>query len=474
MSKVKVNIAYNVGYQILLYIIPLITTPFLSRVIGAKGIGTYSYHYSIAYYFVIFAMLGLNNYGSRSIAGVKEDREQLAKTFWSIFWMQFMMSAIAISGYAIYCMFLSDTKVYSLMMGIYVVSALFDINWFFFGIEKFRITVTRNTVIKVVSLICIFIFVKEPDDVYIYILIMVISILSSQLVLWVFLFQYVSFRKVERSDVMEHLKPNFVLFIPVIAVNVYKMMDKIMLGMLVDYTEVGYYENCEKILNVPTSIISGIGTVMLPRITNLISSCDVKTENKYFTYIMLFSAFFSSAMCFGMMGIAEEFVPWFFGPGFENCVSIITVIFPSSLFLALANVLRTQILIPYKMDLIYVLSVTLGAVVNFIFNFIFISEYHALGASFATVLAEGTVFIVQFMFVTKRRGPIKIMKYLVPFYIFGIMLFLILKQITFGAEVENFTRMIWKILIGMAVYLAVSAFYYKRYLKVRLLCQREN
>lgn len=473
MSKVKINIAYNVGYQILLYIIPLITTPFLSRVIGAKGIGIYSYHYSIAYYFVIFAMLGLNNYGSRSIAEVKDNKNQLAKTFWGIFWMQFMMSVITISGYIIYCIFFSDTKVYSAMLGIYVVSAMFDINWFFFGIEQFRITVTRNTAIKIISLICIFIFVREPADVYVYIFIMVTSTLASQLVLWFFLFRYVSFCIVEISDVMKHLKPNFLLFIPVIAVNVYKMMDKIMLGVLADYTEVGYYENCEKVLNIPTSMITGIGTVMLPRITNLISSRDAETENKYFTYSMLFSAFFSSAMCFGMMGIAEEFVPWFFGTGFENCVNIIIVIFPSSLFLALANVLRTQILIPYKMDLIYVVSVLLGAVINFIFNFIFIGEYRGLGASFATVLAEGTVFLVQFIFVTKKRGPIEIMKYLIPFYIFGIILFLILDHVTFEAA-GNFSGMVLKILIGMTAYLTVSVLYYKKYLKSRLRCQRES
>ncbi len=185
--NIKKNFIYNVLYQILIMILPLITTPYIARVIGANGVGVQSYTYSVVNYFVLFAMLGVNNYGNRSIAAVRDDKEKLSKTFWSIYGLQAILSIIMLIIYMFYLIFITnENKVIAGIQSIYIFSALLDINWFFFGIENFKITVTRNAFIKVISAFSIFIFVKKQDDLYIYSLILVIGTIISQVILWFF------------------------------------------------------------------------------------------------------------------------------------------------------------------------------------------------------------------------------------------------------------------------------------------------
>lgn len=180
MSSIKKNLTYSVIYQILIIIIPFITTPYISRIVGKEGIGIYSYTYSIAHYFIIFAMLGLNNYGNRVVAKCRDDKEKLSKEFSSIYVFQVIMSILMIILYLIY-IFICDKKylIFSILQVLYVVSTLFDINWLFFGLEKFKLTIIRNVIIKVVSTIFIFLFIKKSEDLIIYTFILSISSLHN-------------------------------------------------------------------------------------------------------------------------------------------------------------------------------------------------------------------------------------------------------------------------------------------------------
>ena len=172
MSSVKKNFLYNSMYQILTMIIPLVTTPYISRVLGPKGIGIYSYAYSIAYYFVIFVILGLNNYGNRTIAATKDNKLEMSKNFWNIYVTQFVLGIAAILVYILYSIFYSSNPKVSIILGLYVLSSTFDVNWFFYVMEQFKLTVTRNTLIKLSSVAAIFIFVKSDKDVALYCFIM--------------------------------------------------------------------------------------------------------------------------------------------------------------------------------------------------------------------------------------------------------------------------------------------------------------
>ena len=186
--SIKKNFLYNVFYQILTMLLPLFTAPYIARVIGAEGVGIYSYSSSIANYFVLLAMLGLVNYGNRSIAQVRDNKELLSQTFFNIYALQVITSLIMIVGYVFYInTFVTENIVIFYIQLFLIIATILDINWFFFGLEQFKLTVTRNTIIKLLTVVCIFIFVKDSNDLWIYTVIMAGGTLLSQLMLWFFI-----------------------------------------------------------------------------------------------------------------------------------------------------------------------------------------------------------------------------------------------------------------------------------------------
>lgn len=459
-SSIRRNFIYNAFYQILTLILPLITTPYISRVLGANLIGTYSYAYSIAYYFGLFILLGLNNYGNRTIASARNDHKELSKSFWSIYAMQLFFGIIVIIIYITY-IFISNAN-NNLMVWIqliYLLSVVLDINWFFFGIEEFKLTVTRNSLIKVLTVILIIMLVKTNDDIYIYALIMAICPLISQLYLWLFLKKYITFNKISVNDVRKHILPNLKLFIPIIAISLYAVMSKIFLGQISGFEEVGFYESANKVTVIPTMAITALGTVMLPRVSNMVSRGQHKESLKYLENSLIISVFLSVPMSLGLSAISNEFVPLFYGVGFEKCILLIPILVLSSIFLSWANVIRTQYLIPYKKDKIYIQSVFLGALINIIINLILIPQFKSLGAAIATLFTEATVCIYQTIKVRKEL-PIKMyVKKSIPYLLFGVIMYFIVVNITLGENV--LLTLLIKVLIGSCIYLCGSFIYFK-------------
>lgn len=449
MSSIKKNFIYNSLYQILVMIIPLITTPYISRVLGASGIGTYSYAYSIANYFVIFIMLGLNNYGNRTIAKVREDKKELSKQFWSIYIMQLFLGIIINAIYFIYCFYFSNNFFVSIAVSLYVVSASFDVNWCFFGLEKFKLTVVRNTIIKIATTLAIFYFVKTDKDIIIYCLIMTIGMLISQLALWPYILRNIPFYKPKTYEIIVHIKPNLFLFLTVIAVSLFKIMDKVMLGYMTTPEQVGFYESAEKIINIPTALITSLGTVMLPRMSNIVSKNDQEEKTLIFKSI-IFAMFISSSMCFGIMGVSKEFVPIFYGNGYETCIILYLILLPSCLFLAFANVIRTQYLLPHQMDSAYVTSAFLGAGVNIIINVLMIPKFGAIGAAIGTFFAEMVVCIYQVYKVSPFLNIRKYIKKTMPFVLSGSIMFIILYNL--NLNINLLAALGIKIILGCLIY----------------------
>ena len=465
MSSVKKNFIYNTTYQILILIIPLITAPYLSRVIGAEGIGVYSYTYSITYYFGLFILLGLNNYGNRKIAQVKEDKEKLSREFLSIYSMQLFMAIIVIAIYGIYISLNDYTyKVIQAIQIVYLISVSLDINWFFFGLEKFKITVTRNMIVKILSFISIFLFVQNEQDLWVYTLIMSLSHLISQCCLFPFLKKVIMPVKITFKDVVKHIKPNLILFIPAISVSVYKVMDKIMLGSMTDMTTVGYYENAEKIVNIPITIITALGTVMLPRISNLVSNGKEEDARRYTDVSMKLIMFLAIPFTLGIMAIIENFAPIYFGSEFAISGIYAKYLSTTIIFISWANVIRTQYLLPNEKDKIYIVSIISGAVLNFIFNIFLIRLYSGLGAIIATIIAEFTVMIIQTIYVIHKMNIKKYFKETIILLIKGLIMYFIV--INLDRLIENKVQLIIsQVLVGVCIYSILNYKYIMTLLK---------
>ncbi len=430
MKSLQKNFLYNVLYQILLVILPLITAPYISRTLGATAVGVYSYTYSVAYYFLLIAMLGIGNHGNRSVAAVRDDREKLNKTFSSIYLLQVMTFSIAILAYAFYLvLFVKDNRLIVLLQLIYVTSGLFDIGWLFFGLEQFKLTVARNTLIKISTVVLMFVFVHKPSDLWKYTLIMSAGTLFSQAYLWLYVKKYVSFKKCSVKEIASNIKPVLILFIPVLAYSIYKVMDKIMLGNMSSYDQVGFYNNAEKIINIPMGIITALGTVMLPRMSNIVANGDKKRVDDYIRISAKLVTLLSSAIAFGLMGVSSVLAPVFFGDEFIACGEIIRLLSVTVFFIAWANVIRTQYLIPNKRDSIYLTSTMVGAILNLIINWMLIPKYQANGAAFGTIIAEFSVMLVQ-MVAVKNELPMRkyIMSYS-PILIIGLTMAVLVDRI---------------------------------------------
>lgn len=407
MSSIKKNLLYSISNQILLIILPLITAPYLSRALGADRLGEYSFTYSVANYFVLFAMLGVNNYGNRRIAQTRDDRHAVSEEFWSIYFFQVTATALMLGAYCLYDLMLSADFVLTLIWIPYVLSAGLDINWFFFGLEEFKITVTRNVCIKLVTFALTLAFVRGNYALQIYCGLMSLSFLVSAAALWPFICARVDFVLPTPGSVARHLKPNLKLFVPVVAVSFYTVMDKVMLGWLsASYAENGYFENAYKIATMPMAVITALGNVMLPRVSNLISTGERERARRYLGDSMWAAMVMSFAFCFGIVGIAPVLIPVFFGSEFAPSEAAMCIIVADMPFMAWANVIRTQLLIPEGRDGDYMASVIAGAAVNIVVNLCLIPSFGAAGAAIGTFAAESTVCLVQ-TFVVKGEIPIR-------------------------------------------------------------------
>jgi len=452
-SSVKVNFIYSTIYQLLLIITPLITSPYVSRTLGSEGLGIFSYTYSVANCFALVGMLGVTNYGNRTIAAVQRDKAKRSNVFWNIFTLQALITVFVIFVYIIYVYILcpEEYKFVSAIQIMTVLCSLCDINWYFFGVEKFKLTVTRNIIIKILNVVLIFVLVHDANDVALYTAIIVGSLLLSNLAVWPFLKKEVDFAKPEIKEVFSHLNQTLVLFIPVIAITLYKRMDKVMLGMLSSMSQTGFYENTEKIINIPNSLIAALGTVMLPRMSYLYAKGEKKSASRYIVNSMEFVCFMASALMFGIAGIATEFAPWFFGSEFSSVGMLIMTIAPTIFFVSWANVIRTQYLIPLHNDKIYIVSVWLGASVNLILNAVLIPKCGALGAVVGTVLAEGTVAIYQTLRVAKEL-PIGIyIKNGLYYLLAGFVMFIIVRIV--GSQGEGGLKtLVLEVIFGVVTY----------------------
>lgn len=459
MKSIRANYIYSLLYQFLSIALPLLTTPYLTRVLGSSSLGTYSLNFTIAQYFALFILLGLNNYGNRVIAASRSDKAVLSKNFVNIYCFQLICGVLVSVAYVIYALFWSiDTKI-SFVFFIYILSAVLDINWFFFGLEKFQLTVIRNSIIKIASMLAVFIFVNRTDDVIIYCLIIACSNLISQIVLWVYLRKEIIFIRPVKTEIVKHIRPNCTLFITVIFVSLFKLMDKVMLGAMSNRSELGFYEASEKIISVPTSIVVALGSVMLPRTTNLIATGQNETAEKYIYTSCLFSMFISSAMCFGIMGVCKEFVPLYYGDGFEKCINLYIILLPTCLFLAFGNVIRTQYLLPNSMDKPYIVSAIIGATVNLSVNFLLIPRRGSEGAAIGTLLAEISVCLYQSASVLNKINIKKCVVQSLPFFISGIIMFATLFFIEFHSLSIQWIIM-RKVVVGCILYLSILVLTY--------------
>ena len=458
-SSIRQNYMYNAAFYIFTLIFPLITIPFVAKALGPQQLGIYLYSFSIVALFALVSNLGIMNYGNKAIAAVRDDKEKLAKTFTSLYLVSLCMTIPALLLYIGYCfLFVQANRGIFLLQSIFLLSTLFDISWFYMGMEEFRVTIKRDVIIKSLTLAAILFLVRGQNSLVVYTLVMSVGALVSQLVLWVPVHRYIAITKVRAKECTQHLRPLFILFIPVIAVSVYTTLSVVLLGVLANVSEVGQYVTATRIMAVPLGLITAMGAVMLPRMSNIIANNDLLKMNNYIKKSMRFVLFLSLPICFGLLAVSSTLVTLIMGVNFAQAGVVLTIIAPVVVFAAWANVVRTQYTIPAGKNGIYIRSTIVAAIVSLGLNLALIPLYKSTGAAIAMVCAEFSVMFYQSF---ALRGDLRIRAYLKSsraFLFKALIMFAAVLLVGFAIS-QPYIRIILQIIIGGFVYATLNLVY---------------
>lgn len=428
-ASVSKNIAYNLLYQLSLYITPLITTPYLSRVLGGEMIGRYSFAQSIVSYFVLVATMGTSYYGQRRIAAATGDNETQTRDFWEIVCLRGATTIVAI---ALYCGFVvprSIDPILYVVAGLEILQVSMDISWYFQGKESFQVIALCSGTARIMAVVLILLFVKKPEDLSVYVFLYCGTLLLGFLSQWLYLPRYLNkgvHLHREKRIMSFHLISSVKLFVAQAAIQVYTVLDKTMIGMITNSElQNGYYEQAQKLVRILVAVSTSISAVMASRIAVLSSKKDSKAIEETVEFSFRFVSCISIPIIFGIVLVAQDFVPFFYGQGYDGVIELLVILSALPLVIGCSNIIGIQYLVPTGQEKFLTISVLTGSAVNVILNFFLIRAYAAAGAATASVIAEICVTLVQFIAVRKQISAGRVLKIILRYVLLSIPMFVV-------------------------------------------------
>lgn len=454
-KNVGKNYLYNLSYQMLLVLLPLITTPYLSRVLGASGVGTYGYTNSIIQYFTLFGCIGLNLYGQREIAYYQNNIEKRNKVFIELSILRVITMSVSI---IVFYLFIVPNSSYSNVFFIQtldLLASMIDISWFFQGIEDFKKIVVRNYIVRLICVVLIFLFVKTPNDLLIYVLCFSSTIFLGNISLWLYMPKYINKNDFSNIEIRRHIKPALTLFFPQIAMSLYVMLDKTMIGFVTqDTSEVAYYEQAQTIVKTAMTLITSLSTAMMPRIANLYRNNDMEHVKYLMNVSILFVLVLGCPFALGIIAVAPGFVTWFYGVGFDKVIPNMIIMSPIIIFISLSTVIGTQYLLSLGRQKQYTISVISGSILNVILNIVLITFYKSIGAAIATFFAESMVCIIQLYYIRNEFDIKIIFKSFLKYLSYSFIMLCMVKIVSLFFEVGILSTII-EIFVGVCTYILI-------------------
>ncbi len=467
-SKVIENFIFNLAYQMMSLLLPIITTPYLSRRLGAEGVGTYQYVYTIVSYFTMCCILGIENYGSRECAAVRDDSRKLAQKFREIYTVQLCASIVTIAAYILFTVLDGEIRTLLICQFMFLPAYMLDITWLYYGLEQFKKVVIRNMFIKLLTVVLIFVFVRDEKSLPVYCLLMSGTTLVSQLVLWPGTIRFLSgaenvYKKKNNIYVMvkkslkEHARPILALFFSIAGVNIYINIDKLMLGNMLDMSSVGIYTYSENLAKLPYGIVTALTAVMLPRIARLLAGNDIEGGRRAASETMNVTMYIALPVCMGIAAIADMLIPWYYSDEFLMCIPVTRLLIVIILLIAWSGVVTSQCLVPMKRDKELVYASVIAAVVNVAANVILIPPLGIYGAVAGTVLTELIVAVYKtwcartMLIFSDIFG--QVWKYAAAAVIMGVAVWYVGSRMGRATPVVTFIQ----IIIGAIVYIMCTA-----------------
>ncbi|MGX8688047.1 MAG: flippase [bacterium] len=388
--SIKLNFVLSTAYQIMIFILPLITKPYFSRVLRPEGLGIYSYTQSYQTYFSMFAALGTMSYGTREISRARDDMERRSRLFWEIELMTVITSTVCLGAWILFILLNEEYRIYYIVLTMGILSTMFDISWFFNGLEQFKYTVSKNAFFKIAGVILLFIFVRTKEDLPIYAAILIGSTMLGNLSMWLYVGRFttrVDFRKLK---ILPHFKETLIYFVPSIATSVYTVLDKTLIGLLTgNRAQNGFYEQTTEMVNMMKALtFTSLNNVLGARISYLFENKKYGEIKERIRLSVNYILYLGLGMCFGLMAVSSRFVPWFYGPGYDEVATMLKLMSPIVVIIGVSNCLGSQYYTPSGKRKLSAKFIVAGACTNLVMNLILIPRLLGNGAIVASLAAE--------------------------------------------------------------------------------------
>ncbi|MBQ8804705.1 MAG: flippase [Tyzzerella sp.] len=405
MKSVKFNLIMNFILTASNFLFPLVTFPYVSRILGAAGNGKISFIASVASYFSMIAALGIPTYGIRACAAVRDDKEKLSKTAQELIFIHAFMTVVSLSFFFL-AMFgverLHQEEELMIINGISLFLNVLGVNWLYSALEQYQYITTRSIFFKIVSIFLMFALVHKEGDYILYGAITVFAAAGSNVLNFINLRKHIFLKTYKEYNLKQHIKPILVFFAQSVAITVYTNLDTVMLGFMKNDSEVGLYAAAVKVKNILTSLVTSLGTVLLPRLSYFIHNNRLDEFKKMIHTAVEFVLMISLPLTFYFVVMAEESILLLSGKGYVDATLAMQIIVPTIIFVGLSNVTGIQFLTPLNKERYVLYSVIVGAVVDLILNAIFIPGMGAAGAALGTLIAEISVLLVQMCFIKRE------------------------------------------------------------------------
>ena len=454
MNKIVENYLYNVMYNILVLFAPLVTAPYLARILGAEQLGIYSYVNSATSIIISISIIGLYSYGSRQIAYVRDEREKVSQEFWNLMGLRV---CLCIFGTIIYFVYAKQTAyfMYFRFYYLYYLGNAMDCTWLFSGTEDMKIPALKNMFAKLISVIGIFIFVHDKNDLWKYILLLAFATFLGMIFTYPQIKKYVSFRVPNFKSFRRHIIGALILFLPSLVSTIYLQMDKVMIEWLTGETaQISYFDQAEKIVMIPLTFITVLSTVMMPRIANEFANNNRERITELLTKACRVSLFMGFPLMFGIAGIANCFIPWYLGSEFLATAKALIILSPIVLSNTLVGISGTQYFIATNQVRILLVSNSLAALLNITVNALLIPKFGYVGAAVATLISNYTLAIVQYYALSKQLTVKKMFRNTWRYLAASIVMFAVVFGIGFVSSPRSLTTIL-QIIAGMIVYFGI-------------------
>lgn len=450
--SIKRNFIFSLINQFAGIAIPLIVTPYTSRVFGADGIGINSYTTANVTYFMLFCMLGIAGYGQRTIAIIRDDKEEVSKVFWELQGIHFATFLLCSAVYLFVIFKSVNYRVYYIAQYTLLISSFFDISWFYQAYERFDFITIRNLVLRVALLVSVFSFIHTKKDLALYIFLNGFATLASNISLWFGIKKQivkVNFRELNFS---RHMKDIMIFFLPTIAASVYSILDKSVINWVThDDSQNGFYEQAYKMLQICNILVQTLSTVSSPRMANVYSNGNKEEFKNRLNSSLEFMLLISMPVAFGVASIAKTFVPIFFGEVFDAVVNLLYVFMPLVIVLGFSVYLDGMYLVPSGKRLQSALAVVAGSVTNLFLNLVLVKYHGAFGAAIATLLTE---LLVTSIMISLSRDVLewKTIWNAMAKYLFGAVLMSAIVVSIASIQMNEFASLIIQVCSGIFAY----------------------